>query len=340
MVRIEERIAVDGVSIPSGQFTHHLSAVVRTINRLGLPVHPTFFETVTATALHYFADRQVDLAILEVGLGGRLDSTNIVDPVLSVITPISLDHQQYLGETLAQIAGEKAGILRNGRPALVAPQSEEVRRVLLEQAEEKGAQLEELDPFQIQLRDSVDGRYYFDYQENSYQLNVYGEFQAQNAALAIRAVEELKDSGFPIPEQSIQTGIEEAGTNGVLQKIRDHPTVFLDGGHNPSAAHQLAKFLLEHTVGPRKLVFGIMRDKERAAVLEALNSCFDEVYLTSIASQRAASIGDLVEAFPAGIPVTDPLEAYCRSLRESSTVVVAGSFHLGGEILSSISSEC
>jgi len=145
LVSVTERLNIDGHPISRERFAQELTAVTETIAELELEAHPTFFETITATALRYFAQEEVDIAILEVGLGGRLDSTNAVNPILSILTGISYDHQQYLGETLGQIAAEKAGILRASRPALSHPQVPEVRLTLQAQAHRLGTELEEVD---------------------------------------------------------------------------------------------------------------------------------------------------------------------------------------------------
>ena len=333
LVSIRERLSLSGRSISEEEFARNLSDVVGAVRSLQFETHPTFFETVTATALLFFSRQQADLAVLEVGLGGRLDSTNVVDPILSLLTPVSYDHQQYLGETLAKIAAEKAGILRESRPALSLPQISEVNRVLQRKALQLGAHLEVVDMSEVTMAECRFGSYSFTYEDRMYQLSACGKQQVGNAALALKAVEELRELGFDIDSEAVARGIESTVIPGVLELIDHQPPTYLDGGHNPAAATNLVNFLISHTREPRKLAFGIMRDKEIEKVLEILREAFQHIYLTQIDSPRAASLEELKKIFPDGEPVPEPLEALASARSDSSTAVVAGSFHLIGEIL-------
>ena len=332
LVSIRERVSVDGIFISEEQFAEHLSNVVRTIDDLALEAHPTFFETVTAAAFDYFAKQEVEIAVVEVGLGGRLDSTNAAEPVLSLLTHVSYDHQQYLGNTLGEIAREKAGILRPSRPALSVPQCQEVRQVLRAAVDETGARLETIDLSQAQKKGHEGGRYHFVFHGQNYRLGTCGEHQIMNAALAIRAAEKLQEQGFSIDTKNIRQGIEDTRVPGVLERVGREPEIFLDGGHNPEAVASLVSFLEEHTEEPRKLVFGIMEDKMTDRVLSILAKPFKQVYVTQIPSPRAASIEDLMKIHPQAVPVANPEEAFRQALSGAATTVVAGSFHLVGEI--------
>lgn len=336
LVRLEERFCVGTQCIEPQVFAHYFTRLVSTIEELQLSVHPTYFETLTATAFLYFSEQQVEITFLEVGMGGRLDSTNVVDPLLCILTPIGLDHQKFLGDSMEAIAHEKAAILRKGRPALLAPQRPQVRRVVLAEAAAKKAQLIELDDSEIKCLGSDQGKYHFRFHGLECRLGLYGRHQLQNAALAIQAAEVLREAGFSISPEGIERGVAETCWGGRLQKVSEEPAVFLDGAHNLDAAQNLAGFLIDHTREPRSLVFATMRDKDIARILEILGPCFHRIYLTTIQSQRAASIAELKQIFPRGIPVPDPFDAYPRALQSTATVVVAGSFYLVGKILEQV----
>lgn len=339
LIRPEERICLGTQCIEPPVFAHYLTLLVQTIEPLRFPCHPTYFETLTATAFLYFSEQQVEIAFLEVGMGGRLDSTNVVDPILSILTPIGLDHQKFLGDNLEAIASEKAAILRNGKPALLAPQLPEVQGVIAKEAAKKRAQLIELDANEIVCLGSDQGKYRFRFHGLDCQLGLYGRQQLVNAALAIRAAEILGEAGFSISSEGIEKGVEETCWMGRLQKVAEKPTVFLDGAHNRDAAQNLAGFISEHTEEPRSLVFATMGDKEIGKILEILEPYFDRVYLTRIQSRRAARVEELKQILPRGIPVSDPFDAYQRALQSAATVIVAGSFYLVGEILKRLSAD-
>ncbi len=336
VMRLEERIVVDGKPISRQEFADCFSRVAETIRRAELRFHPTYFETVTATAFRYFARRRVDLAILEVGMGGRLDSTNAVDPRLSVITPVGLDHQAQLGNTVQEIALEKAGVLRPATPVLLSPQRKDVRRVLGERAARVGAVVHDLDLPALRPLEERRGRYSFSFRGTSYRLGMHGKHQIENAGVAIQASEILERLGFARDGTGVREGVEKARSLGVLQKIEGRPAVYLDGGHNRDAVANLAAFLQEHTKPPRSLVFGIMRDKDIEVVLGLLAPLFERIVFTSFRSARAAAPQRLKEVCPRGRAVPDPVLALRRVLEAGATTVVAGSFYLVGEILSAI----
>lgn len=336
LVSVTERLRLDDRPISEQEFAEQYTHVVEVIGELGLETHPTFFETVTATALNYFSEKKVDIAILEVGLGGRLDSTNAVEPTLSILTEISYDHQQYLGSTLGQIAAEKAGILRGARPAISLPQTPEVERTVHDYSERIGCPLKTVDLSLFETTGSIGGCYSFSYRGSEYHLTACGEHQVSNAAIAVTAAEELQSLGIPIERKEIFRAIHETRMPGVLEKVGENPEVFLDGGHNPGAAANLVRFLSKHTREPRKLVLGMMKDKMLEEVSNLVTRPFQEVYLTQVPSPRSATADDLQQVYPRGIVIADPYHAYQKALVGASTTVVAGSFHLVGEILREI----
>ena len=333
LVTLEERFVVSGATVNPEVLASCLTHVKDAIARLHLSQHPTYFEILTAAAFLWFAQEEVELAVLEVGMGGRLDSTNVVDPAVCILTSIGLDHQRFLGNTLEEIAREKAGILKEGSVALMAPQSESVRRVFLEEAVSKKVDLRELDNSTIEYLKCIKGCYAFRFGNLQCQLQMNGVHQVQNAALAIEAFYLLRHSDCQDISSCIREGVESVQLMGRIQRIREHPAVFLDGAHNRNSAQALAEFLTQHTCRPRTLVFGMMRDKDMATVLKLLEPCFDRIYLTHIDSPRAASIQELQNLLPSGISMSNCHDAYSQALESCATLVVSGSFYLVGEIL-------
>ncbi len=331
VVRLEERFQIDGRLISRPDVAACLSQVADVVAETG--IRPTYFETLTATAFLYFSKSAVDVAVLEVGMGGRLDSTNIVDPLLSIITPIGIDHQQQLGATIEQIAGEKAGIIHQARPVLTAPQVPEAHRVLRARAAEVGAPFHELDEAEIAVAISEKRRCSLSYHGVTATPRLRGSHQVENAALAIRAAELLAPL-FIVSRSAMAQGIERTEIPGRIQRISENPLIFVDGGHNRQAAANLVRFLEAETPKPRALVFSMMRDKDIREVADILRPAFDRVFVTQMQSPRAASIAQLLEAFPGGAPVDCPADALEQAKSSlSATIIVFGSFYLAGEVL-------
>jgi dihydrofolate synthase/folylpolyglutamate synthase len=249
-----ERIQINGSPISAERFTAAFKRVHAAVERV-LDMHTTYFETVTAMALLVFAEERVERVVLEVGLGGRLDATNVVMPELCVITPIDYDHEQYLGRSLEAIAGEKAGILKSGVPAIFAPQRPEARRVLDARACELAIEVvPALTPEDVEL-DARSSRFHV--AGLSIDCPLAGEHQVQNAATTVTALRTLG-----IRSCHIERGIASARWPGRLEHVRSNPDVILDGAHNPAGARALAayidRFYSKHGV---RLIFGAMRDK-------------------------------------------------------------------------------
>ena len=239
---VTERIRVSGVEISEDEFAAAFEVVSAAIEKLlasgALPKHPSFFECVTAMAWVHFRNRACDIQVLEVGMGGRLDATNITRPVVSVITPVDFDHEAYLGNTMELIAGEKAGIVKDGGVVVMSPQNAIASRVIESVAEERGARV-------IRAGGRAEG----------YELSLLGEHQKQNAATAIATLRELH-----VEDAAIRRGLASTEWRGRLQLIGAKPATYLDGAHNPAGARVLRDFLAT-TQHPRVLVFGAMRDK-------------------------------------------------------------------------------
>jgi dihydrofolate synthase/folylpolyglutamate synthase len=346
LISITERIRVGGEPIPPDQFAmlggRVRAAGERLVESGRLPAPPTFFEQVTAIAFLWFAEQRVELAVLEVGMGGRLDATNICRPLVTAITPVGLDHQQYLGDTLAAIAGEKAGIIKPGIPVVVAPQEPEAQVVILARAEECGAPVidggVEVEPVSHtpDLRQWVE----FRTERGSFDacLSLRGRHQAINARTAIAIVEVLRSTGLSIDTEAIVAGLENCYWPGRLD-LRSGPlgrTILIDGAHNEAGAVVLADFLRECCRRrPLTLIFGAMRDKDVAKIGEQLFPLFEQIIVTGIANPRALDPAEIVVAgeVERAAGLLEALEIAGRVTPPEGLIVVAGSLYLVAEVL-------
>src|ERR1700733_8156173 len=269
--RINERIRIDGEDISDQNFAEAWSRVHASIESLmasaKLAAHPTFFECVTAMGFLVFARPHVDSAIYEVGLGGRLDATNIVEPEVAIITPVDFDHENFLGHSIEEIAAEKAGIIKPGAWVACASERPEARAVIARRCTEMDARLVEVDTT-VRAEDvqSADGFYRavaaFTYSRKKLTVapSLPGRFQIRNALTATIAARLLAERGFPIPDTAIERGIATANWAGRLEGLATQPDVYLDGAHNPAGARELLKFWQESSGGRRIFfVFGGMR---------------------------------------------------------------------------------
>jgi dihydrofolate synthase / folylpolyglutamate synthase len=350
LIRITERIKVNGKEISEATFarlaTEVRAAAERLLNQKSIEALPTFFEQVTAIALLAFKEAEVDLAILETGLGGRLDSTTAACAKVVAITPISLDHQEYLGETLVEIAAEKAAIIRPGVTAIVAPQAQDALAVILNQCKLCGVN-PRVDDCRVDVSGATDdGRMRVTFQTSSdrYEevlLGLSGRHQITNVSLAVQVSEALCERGFPISQEAIVKGTGEARHPGRLELCNGSSRVLFDGAHNPAGTRALREYLDEFINGPITIVFGAMRDKNLEEMAESLFSVANLLVLTQPDSPRAASMASLqkiavkniqaekiVEADSAG-------EAYriaCQRTSPDGLVCVTGSLYLIGEI--------
>jgi dihydrofolate synthase/folylpolyglutamate synthase len=361
LVRVNERIRIDGEAIGDEEFARHYFRVDDCAQILvsegKLPGHPSFFEALTAVAFEAFADAQVDLAVLEVGMGGRLDATNVVEPLISVITDISLDHTEWLGETIPLIAREKAGILRRNGVLVTLPQHPEANRAIGEVAAEldvRGVNAAEFVPsaqgtgYRVQGTESRN-RYALQVMGQTIQVDspLAGEHQRRNIALAIAAAAELRNShGFNITPSQIAEGIRQTQWPGRLERmlVPGKADVLLDVAHNPAGAWALRAALsslgyAESAHGKRVLVFGCMKDKAYQEMAQILFPMFDLVIATPVESPRSASAGEIVGAAAKtgvrAIAARDGQDALARAWAEApqeGLVVVAGSVYLVGEV--------
>jgi dihydrofolate synthase/folylpolyglutamate synthase len=351
--RVNERVQVNGAAIEDDDFAalfFQVEEIASTLVRDGrLPAAPSFFETVTAMAFLYFAARGIHTAVVEVGMGGRLDATNVVEPVVSVITDISLDHTEWLGSTVDQIAREKAGILRREGVMVTLPQHPEANQALGEIA--VGLQVRGVNAASyIPVHNHPE-----DYTRNRYPLAVMGELigidsplagahQQRNLALAIATAVELRNNhGYNIAPIDIQAGIRDTVWPARLELIAGNggrADVLLDVGHNPAGAWALRAAVSNFDQGqPLTLVFGCLQDKPLAELAQILFPLFGRVVVTPVDSPRSASVEDLVAAARltgSEVEATeDAISAVERALRLTPThglVVVTGSVFLVGQV--------
>jgi dihydrofolate synthase/folylpolyglutamate synthase len=305
--KINERIRVNGAEINDDDFAETLTRIQAQIEELlaagKLRAHPTYFECVTAMAFEYFARVHIDFGIFEVGLGGRLDATNILTPVISLITRVDFDHENFLGHSLREIAAEKAGILKQGVPVVLAAQHPEAREVILVRAKERNCPVIET-PLAYRVDEQV--------MENgcvrariteiasgwSAKLapQLAGRFQLQNAINAVAAARTLSARGYRIPENAMEQGVAAAVWPGRLEKLQSRPDIYADGAHNPGAARELAAFWEENFAGRRIfLLYGALRDKAVDEIAGVLFPHAAEVVFTEPRTSRAISASQLSE---------------------------------------------
>jgi dihydrofolate synthase/folylpolyglutamate synthase len=349
--RINERIRINGEDISDEEFAAAWTRVHATIESLlasgKLGVHPTYFECVTALDFVAFAESGVNFAVYEVGLGGRLDSTNIVAPEVAVITSIDFDHENFLGHSIEEIAGEKAGIIKPGVPVVSSAERPEARAVIAQRAREMNARLVEIDAaWKVEENCVADGCYRAVATSEELKAKITlepalaGRFQIRNALAAATAALLLAERGFPITIETVERGIGTARWPGRLERLSERPTVYLDGTHNPAGAKELLKFWKENFAGRRIfLVYGAMRDKAVDEIAGLLFPAADSVILTEPLQPRAISAPLLAEmtahlARQSEI-VRDPAAALERAIAiagPDDAVFATGSLYLVGDL--------
>ena len=351
LVSITERILIAGHEISQSDFARYATTVRRAANELvnqaQLQALPTFFEHVTAIALLAFREARVTLAILETGLGGRLDATTVAGADTVAVTPLALDHQEYLGETLSEIASEKAAIIRPGVVAIIAPQPPQALEVILQRCKETGVTLSLVSEHQPTIQSATpDGRFRvtFETSEGRYEnvlLGLRGRHQIVNSAVAFRLAEALRDRDFDVPNSAIIRGIETANHPGRLEVYQGAPTFVLDGAHNPSGAQALRQYLEEFMKGPFTLVFGAMKDKRLKEIAAILFPLADQLILTRPDNPRSAGVDELLqlatefaadEKIIATASVAEALDKAKEITPASGLVCITGSLYLLGQV--------
>ncbi len=337
LLAFPERIRIGGHPLQE-------ATVVRWVERIQPlleTIQPTFFEATTALALGAFAEASVDIAVLEVGMGGRLDATTVGRPLVSILTPISYDHQAYLGTRLTEIAAEKAAIIRSG-PAVVAEQAREAMGIIETRAHAVGVPLFRAGvELRVRVRENNLQGQVIDLEGPNWRyegcaLSLLGLFQPGNALLAIAA---LHASGISVSETAIRLGLARVSWPGRFQLIQEKPALVLDGAHNPAGAQALASSLRHYFPGQvLTLVIGISRDKEIAGILKVLAPLASRVILTAAQNPRAADPAELRAHLPAlegeVVLVASPAEALSWAHQDPAGVtVVTGSLFLVADAL-------
>lgn len=350
LISLRERMRVNGRMIGPVDFVKSYEQVIGAIQQLQqtkhLTSHPTYFETITAIAFDYFARQKIDVAVVEVGMGGRLDSTNLIKPLASVITNIDFDHERFLGNTIEQIAAEKAGIIKPNVPVLTAARRLAAVRVM------EGAARVNNSPLIQCLRDSrisniqlkpTGSRFSLRTPEHWYphlEIPLAGHHQLENAVLAVRTLEECSQRGLQVFPEHIIAGLRSVQWPGRFEKISDHPAIFLDGAHNPAGARAL-RVLMESVQRNRKLIliYGAMRDKAIRKVFKELLPVCHQVIFTQPPVLRAASPEEIFSA--AGEPgcpsflvpdVPQALKLARQLARQNTVILVTGSLYLVGKV--------
>lgn len=351
--RINERIRIQGENISDEDFVDvwiRVRASIESLMASGrLTAHPTYFECLTAMGFLAFAMRGVDFAVYEVGMGGRLDATNIVQPEVVVITPIDFDHENFLGHSIEEIAAEKAGIIKAGAWVVSSNNRPEARAVIARRCAEQDARLVDVDAaWRVEEINAAGGCYRavvstpHSRRKLALESPLPGRFQIRNALAAATAARLLAERGFPITEDAIARGIAAVDWPGRLERISERPSVYLDGTHNPAGARELVKFWEENFDGRRiLLVYGAMRDKAVDEIAGLLFPRAASVILTEPRQPRAISVpllaemtGHLARQF---MVVRDPAEALVRAVEMAApddAVFATGSLYLVGDLRS------
>lgn len=293
LVNFTERIKVNNHEIPESRVTELTDIIYRKIEGTDLARDITFFEFTTAVAMLYFLEQGVDFAVLEVGMGGRFDSTNVVNPLVSVITNVSMDHQQYLGNKISDIAMEKAGIIKKDGIVITAATQPSVLALIKEKCLKEKATLYSVGR-DIKGRKTGDGRFNYYGLENRYsglRLSLLGRHQITNAVTALGAIEVLKEKGFRIEDEDIYKGLESAYWPGRLEIVGKEPLIVLDCAHNPAGTNTLRDAISDGTFSFNRLilVLGIMLDKDFRFIISRLAPLADRVLLTKPKMDRSAS---------------------------------------------------
>jgi dihydrofolate synthase/folylpolyglutamate synthase len=339
LVRFTERFRINGTEISQEKAVELIKELQHVFDA---DEPPTFFEAVTAMSILYFSREKTDIAIMEVGMGGRLDATNVITPLVTGITNISMEHQEYLGNRLSQIAMEKAGVIKKGVDVVTAATQPQIIQQLKRVASERGAPFWQVGR-DVRYRSIPSGLHFFGKRGNlkGLKLGLRGLHQSRNAALALGMMERIEAKGFPHSTDQIQKGLKKAQWPGRMQIIQENPMILLDGAHNVAAVKALARSI-EKDFSYKKmiLVIGVMADKDIAALLRAIVPISNRVLYTRPVYQRAADPSLLMEkAAPLNKPgeivqtLTEALKRAKALAGPKDLIVVCGSLFTVGEAL-------
>jgi dihydrofolate synthase/folylpolyglutamate synthase len=338
LVSFTERFRINRESIPKDTAASLIREVKGVISQ---KEPPTFFEFTTAMTLLYFFRQSVDIAIIEAGMGGRLDATNIIDPMVSIITTIGMDHQSFLGDTIGAIAQEKGGIIKKGVDLVTAVDQPSVVKLFESLCKKKGAPFWRVGQHARyrRLPSGLLGYYGLNNRFTNLRLGLKGRFQYKNAAVALLAVELLKKKGLDVSDKAVQKGLAGPLWPGRLEEVASHPTIILDGAHNPSAMRTLAK-AIKNDFAFKKLivVIGIMSDKDIPHILGEIIPMAHRVIYTRPAYYRAANPEDLMDIAKGygkqgevQVPLSTAIEKAKEVADPQDLIVITGSLFTVGE---------
>jgi dihydrofolate synthase/folylpolyglutamate synthase len=341
LIHLTERTRIDGAEMPAAQMLEYIERLRLIYDRAGLAL--TFFEFTVALMFLYFAEAGIDIAVVETGLGGRLDSTNVVHPLLSVITPIGFDHVEYLGYTIRSIAGEKGGIIKPEVPVVIGASDPEARTTL------SGIAAQRRSPTIMVDRDfgyiSQSPAHRLDYHGlginmRDVELGLAGRFQHENAAIALAAAEALRGAGWRLEETHLRRGLQDLYWPGRFDVVQQRPLVVLDCAHNELSIEALLDTIALE-LGPQarpRLIFGCLSDKNWPRMAQLLGPRVKDVTLTRVKPKRPLEPERLVEHFAGYVPtriIVEPMAAIEQVMAEAEAgdfVLVTGSVYLIGEI--------
>ena len=346
LYRNTERMTIDGREITEEDFTRYALEVldmVRLMREKGLE-EPTQFEMYTALAFLYFERMKADFAVIEVGLGGRFDATNVIDPLLSVITSISYDHMDILGDTIEKIAYEKAGIIKEGGTVIMYPQLySEAAAVIEEVSREKDATLVKVEAASVTLKDYSMGGQLVDFKYGAYDLKdmrlpLIGDHQVNNAAAALTAIAELHSMGYKINAETVRKGIETVKWPCRMSIVSTEPLILIDGAHNEDGINSLQGALSKY-FGSKKIIFviGMLKDKDYGYAIRKLMPMAYSVVATEPVSDRAlpaAAMADAVRSYCSQVSPEPDIEKAIEKAKklydEDSMICICGSLYLAG----------
>jgi dihydrofolate synthase/folylpolyglutamate synthase len=343
LIDMRERIRVNGSPISKTNVVRWLERFKRDVESAGA----SYFEALTAMAFYYFALRKIDIAVIETGLGGRLDATNVIHPLLTIITEIGIDHTHFLGNTLGSIAREKAGILKKDVPCIAGTKQKKVQGIIEEHAADKSCTIV-FSQATVRIRNLIctDEGSWFDADTGSskYQdlrLKLLGIHQIDNARMVLAAADELRKRGYTIPEKAVRRGLQKVAWRARLEIVRRDPIVLLDSAHNPSGIQTLVQAIRTLFRYNRLiLVFGVLQDKDYRRMLKTISPLADKIILTRPRSERAADpkfiagLDCLGGKNVAVIPeIPQAWKAALRAAHKRDLVCGTGSMYFVGEVL-------
>ncbi len=350
LVSFTERIRINGTPIGEARVVDLAQRVRDAYRRLpaadgNTEISPTFFEVTTAMAFTCFAEEGIDIAVIEVGMGGRLDSTNVIRPLVSVITNIDLEHTDFLGSTIEQIAGEKAGIVKPGVPLVTGVVQPEAMRVVEGAAAKQQARILRLGKDFSAEYAGIGSEQIFDYRGiqvhyRGLRLQMLGRYQIDNACLALAAVECLRDTGIKVDENAVRLGLGQARWEGRMERVMNSPDIFLDGAHNPASAKKLSVLIRDLMPAYRRLILiiGILGDKDYRGIVSELAPLADHVVVTKPQYSRALNVqvlADEICRLHAHVSTAETVgEALSRARDMASVddlILVTGSLYVVGD---------